>query len=255
MILPPSPTGEIWLIKIAVEALLLILLISRGMAKNYAGLAFYLAIAVSKSITILVCMQSPGGYYPAWTRLQWISLGGYAILTVQCLHLMARHFRRIGFFAAALFCVFGTVSLLLALTISGVGARWWSPEVHRLAGLTRYYGVVCLLVMGMARVFFWGFKGKVRMASNTTRVATGSMLILIASAIGHSVKPWWLSDAFVVGGPLAVFAWLCMRLRASGEDALIPPPASPEDIERWRRESEEKQRQLMERIRLRMKLG
>lgn len=255
MILPPSPTGEIWLAKIFVEALLLLLLFLRGIAKEYSGLALYLAVTVTKSSVILIAMQTPGGYYPAWARMQWISIGAYCILTVQCLYLMSRHFRRIGPVAAALFFIFGTISLIAALTISRIGVQWWSPEVHRMAGWTRYYGVVCLLVMGMARMFFWGFRHQVKMASNTMRVATGSMAILLMSAMGHSVRPWWVSDLLVVGGPLVVFAWLCLRLRASGEDAKVPPPASSEDIERWRREGEEQQRQLIERVRLRMKLG
>lgn len=254
MILPPFPTGAIWCLKIFIEALLIVLLCQRRLAGKYVGLVVYLAVAVGKSITILYYMQH-GEYYPAWVRMQWISIAAYAVLTVECLHLMCRHFRGIAIFATALFTGFGTISLLVALAVNKVGIQWWSPDIHRLAGWVKYYGVACVLLMAMARLFFWAYRSQVTMASNVLRVVSGAMALLLASAIGHSVRPWWVSDAFVVGGPLLVFAWLAMRMRESGEDAVLPPPASPEDIARWRRESEEQQRQLTERIRLRMKLG
>lgn len=254
MTLPPSPTGEIWLAKIAIEAILAGLLVWRGLSAKYVGLLIYLLVSVAKSLTILYGMQSPGGYYPAWLRMQWISIGAYGILTLESLHLLSRHFRGIGCFAVGLFAAFGTISLMVALTISNVGTQWWSPDVHRLTGWTKYYSSACVVLVGMARAFFWWYRHQVKMASNSLRVASGSMMLMIAAAIGNSIKPWWLSDVFVVGAPLVIFGWLCVSLREEGEDAIIPPPASPENIERWRREDEEAERQAAERLRLRIKL-
>jgi hypothetical protein len=254
LILPPFPTGAIWLVKIVIETVLLVLLVWRGMAGKYVGLSVYLAVTVAKSITILVAMQDAGGYYPQWVRMQWISIAAYAILSIECLHLMCKHFRGIAVFATVLFTVFGTVSLAAGLLAGKIGVQWWSPEVRALAGWTRHYAVACALTILMARAFFWTYRERVKMATNVLRLATGTVLILAASTIGHAVKPWKLADLLVVGVPLIVFGWLCLRMRPAGEDAIIPPLASPEDKERWRREAEEAQRQLANRIRLRVKL-
>lgn len=253
MILPPSPTGEIWILKILAEIVLLMLLAWRGLLGRYIGLGVYLSVAVVKSVSLLVAMQTPVGYYPAWTRWQWISIAAYLILTIECLHLMARHFRGISKFAVGLFAVLGCVALLAALIVANVGHAWWSPEVRRMAGWSRYYGTACVAIMAMARLFFSAYR-QVQMARNTTSVVASAMTLMIASAVGHSVKLWWLSDLLVVGVPLLVFARLSLTMSREGEEARIPPPADPEEMERWRRESEEKQRQIAERIRLRIKL-
>lgn len=154
MILPPSPTGEIWLAKIAVEVLLLALLAKRHLATKYLGLTVYLAVATVKSLAILYAMQTPGGYYPMWLRTHWLTIGAQAVLTLDLLIAFAAHFRGIWSFAAVLYSAFAAASLYGSGLVYQMGAAWWSFDVQRAASHTKYYGLALCGVLLLSRLFF-----------------------------------------------------------------------------------------------------
>lgn len=255
MILPPSPTGELWLAKIAVQVVLLCLLAHRKLATRYIGLTLYLVIAVAKSSYLLYCMQTTGGYYQAFRQLQWVTLAAQGALVLDILILVAGHFRGIGSFAAVIYTMFATVSGLCAMAVSGYGRQWWSIELQQLAMYWKRYEVWLVGVLFLTQVFCWLYRRRVRLSSNVQAVLTAIMLLLLSEAAGATVKEALHSDACSVFVPMAVFLWLAWRMREAGEnDAVIPPPASPEDLERWKRENEERERQLLEKARLLRKL-
>lgn len=254
MILPPSPTGEIWLAKIAVEAVLIGLLFHRKLAARYAGLTTYLIVAVVKSSALLWQMQS-GNYYSAFRQLHWITLAAQAAWVLDTLIIVTGHFRGMRSFAIAIYATFATVSALCAVAISGYGRHWWSPELQAVAQHWKQYGAWLFGVLLLTQIFCWLYRGKVRLSSNARAVLTGAMVLLFSEATGAAVKRVITSDACSVAAPLVVFLWLAWRMRESGEyDAVIPPPATPEDLERWRRENMERERQLLEKARLIRKL-
>lgn len=254
MTLPPSPTGEIWLLKIAVETLLLALLFRRRLAGRYLGLTVYLLVAVAKSITILYAMQTPGGYYPMWVRTHWLQIGAQGVLVFDLLIIYSSHFRGIRSFAAVLYSAFIFAALYGSGFLYQIGTRWWSKDIQMVASHTKYYGIALCAVLLLARAFFWLYRRHVRVATNARRVAVAAMLVMLAGACGHAIQPRLSSDACTVGIPLLVWAWCAWRLQESGEDGIIPPPATPEDRERWKRELEERERQLIERLKLEQKL-
>ena len=254
MILPPSPTGEAWLLKIAVEALLLAFLFKRKLAGRYLGLTIYLTVAVAKSITILYAMQTPGGYYPMWVRTHWLQIGAQGVLTFDILGSFAAHFRGIRSFAFVLYSAFVAAALYGSGFVYQIGTRWWSKDVDMVATHSKYYGLTQCAVLILSRVFYWLYRHRVKVATNARRVALAAGLVMFAGACGHAIKPRLASDACTVGVPLLVWAWCAWRLQESGEDGIIPPPASPEDKERWKRELEERERQLIERLKVEQKL-
>lgn len=93
-----------------------------------------------------------------------------------------------------------------------------------------------------------------RVATNARRVANSAVFVMLAGAVGYVAPHGLPSDLCTVGAPLSAWAWLALRLRQRGEDGVIPPPASPEDLERWDRERVERERQLIEKVRLARKL-
>lgn len=253
MILPPSPTGELWLLKIAVEAALVGLLLKRRLATKYVGLMVYLLVAVAKSLTILYAMQSPGGYYPMWVRTHWLTIGAQGVLTMDLLIIYAQHFRGIASFATVMYTAFIFAALYGSGFVYQIGTRWWSRDVQMVASHTKYYGLALCAVLLLARVFIWLYRHQVTVATNARRISLALALVMSGAVVGNCVPRGLTSDACTVGVPLLAWAWLAFRLRQEGEDGLCPPPASPEDRDRWERENRERERQLLEKIKLAQK--
>lgn len=254
MILPPSPTGELWLAKIGIEALLLALLFRRRLAGRYPGLVVYLAVAIAKSLTILYAMQTPGGYYPMWVRTHWLQIGAQGVLVLDLLIVYAAHFRGIRSFAAVLYSAFVLAALYGSGALYHIGTAWWSHDLQMVANHTKFYGLALCGVLILSRVFFWLYRHHVKVATNACRIATAGTAVMLGGVAGHMVPKGLPSDLCTVGVPLLAWAWIAFRLRQSGEDGVIPPPASPEDRDRWERDVQERERQLLEKLRLTQKL-
>jgi hypothetical protein len=240
----------IWYASIAGQAGAAIVLARRGLASRYRMLWLMLLLEAAASLRVIWTLQTHGGgYREEYIQSQVLDVGLLGAVVAEAFYVQARHFRRIGGFAAMLAAGIVAAALIACVSTAGIGVAFWPTWFHQVVLWMRYYSSGLLVALTLSVLFFRSFGGAMR--PNVTRHVLILGLFLSGEVIGFALP-------IATGGRSAavntiaqliplVFSLTCsvlwaLMLTLEGEIFKAPPEMSRQELEHLIEEDRERAR-------------